>query len=334
MLIDNFKEDTIRYAGDAATLASFQAAVNGEIPKPYIDWMDSLPYYIELDNYILVHAGLNFETKFPLEDEVEMIWIRDWYTEIDQSWLEHRIIVHGHTPVPLLDIKKSSKRLAEIPAISIDAGCVFHSIGFGRLVAFNLDTKEVIYEHNIDIVKKEKPTERILPNEDHPLSLTIKKPATTKVLYFDIDGTFLDYDDLPKLALLNGQLEAILKKSAFDYIACMSGWSDIFSDPVMKLDTIEKRKEALYQMLEPLFPDKEWFLEKVILITDTDHRCKYIDLNIDWYYVDDWADEFMAKAHGAEVFEREKGNRILLCDQRGDGKDVLAWLEREIKISE
>ena len=326
MLIDHFKKDTIRYGGDAATLASFQATVNEEIPKSYIDWMASLPYYMELEDYLLVHAGLNFKAEFPLEDKVEMIWIRDWYREIDRSWLGDRIVVHGHTPTPVLEIHKSIKRLADIPAIGLDGGCVFDRIGFGQLVALNLDTKELTLEPNIDIVSKSKIPAAILPNEENPLSLKIKKPATTKVLYFDIDGVLLDYDDQPKPSLLNGQLEKALKRSGFNYLACVSGWVDIFSDPVMKLNSLDKRKEALYKLLEPLFPDKAWFLEKIILISDTDHRCSYIDLNIDWYYVDDWAVEFMSKAHGAEVFEREKGRRVLLCDHRGDGTDVLEWI--------
>lgn len=147
-------------------------------------------------------------------------------------------------------------------------------------------------------------------------------------MYFDIDGTFLDYDDAPKTALLKGQLELILKKSNFDFIACVNGWVDIFAAEVMQLNSLEERKEAMYRKLQPLFPDKKWFMEKIILISDTDNRCKYIDLKIDWYYVDDWADKFFTEAHGIDFFQREKGNRIFLCDHKGNGKDVLEWLRK------
>ena len=74
-----------------------------------------------------------------------------------------------------------------------------------------------------------------------------------KVLYFDIDGTFLDYDDAPKVALINGLLEFILKKADFDFIACVSGWVDIFAAKVMELNSLQERKEAMYRKLQPLF---------------------------------------------------------------------------------
>ena len=136
----------------------------------------------------------------------------------------------------------------------------------------------------------------------------------------------MDYEDQPKLALLNGQLEKALKKANFDHLACVSGWVDIFAEEVMKLETLEKRKEALYELLKPLFPDKNWFLEKLVLIQDTDNRCSHIDLNIDWFYVDDWADKFFIEAQNKRHFQKEKDKRILLCDHQNDGSDILSWL--------
>lgn len=121
-------------------------------------------------------------------------------------------------------------------------------------------------------------------------------------------------------------MENVLKKSNFEFIACVSGWVDIFASEVMKLNTLDKRKEAMYRKLAPIFPDKKWFMEKIILIPDTDNRCKYIDLNSDWYYVDDWADKFFTDVHGEVFYKKEKDNRILLCDHRSDGEDVLNWL--------
>jgi len=67
-------------------------------------------------------------------------------------------------------------------------------------------------------------------------------------------------------------------------------------------------------------------MEKIILVRDTDFRCKSIDINADWYYVDDWADKFFIEIHGEDFYKKEKGNRILLCDHTSDGKDILEWL--------
>jgi len=73
-----------------------------------------------------------------------------WYEVIDKQWLDNRIIVHGHTPTRQLVIKRSIKELEDIPALDIDAGCVFEGFGFGHLCALNLDTKEVIFQRNIE----------------------------------------------------------------------------------------------------------------------------------------------------------------------------------------
>lgn len=136
--------------GYTETIASFGTLDIDKIPKSYIEWMKGLDFYLEVDQYILVHAGLDFSSQNPFKNRREMIWIRDWYEEIDREWLGDRIIVHGHTPVRQLEIKNSIGQLAEIPAIDIDNGCPFESVGFGNLCAFELGTQAFTFQANID----------------------------------------------------------------------------------------------------------------------------------------------------------------------------------------
>lgn len=152
MLLDAYRSTDIQYGMDQAMLSSFQVTSVKSIPDKYIQWMDALPYYFNLDDYILVHAGLNFKGLSPFENEADMIWIRYWYDDINEQWLGGRIVVHGHTPIAKMDIKKSIHELDEIPAIDIDAGCVFKSIHLGYLCALNLDTKQLTFERNMDVV--------------------------------------------------------------------------------------------------------------------------------------------------------------------------------------
>ena len=43
-----------------------------------LNFIEIFQYIIELEDYILVHAGLNFRDEDPLSDYTAMLWIRDW----------------------------------------------------------------------------------------------------------------------------------------------------------------------------------------------------------------------------------------------------------------
>lgn len=150
MLIDHLVKPGPWYNGLAETIHSFGVSHNKDIPKNYIHWMDQLDYFVVLDDFILVHAGLNFNKEAPLEDLSSMIWMRYWYDQIDKDWLGDRIIVHGHTPTKQLDIIRSLKELVEIPALNIDAGCVFQSFGLGHLCALNLDDLQFTFQARLE----------------------------------------------------------------------------------------------------------------------------------------------------------------------------------------
>ncbi len=101
MLIDYYDEAVekkLKGVGDARLLESFGISNIKDMPIDYVDWCRKLPLYHLTENYILVHAGLNFSHQDPLADEVDIIWIRNWYVQINKEWLGNRIIIHGHTP--------------------------------------------------------------------------------------------------------------------------------------------------------------------------------------------------------------------------------------------
>jgi len=131
--------------GGRETLASFEATEIGTVPYQYMEWMHKLPHFIEVDNYILVHAGLNFKVNDPLDDKQGMLWSRHWYHEIRKDWLRGRIIVHGHTPINQNEVKASLSILDEILALNIDNGCVYDRPGQGQLCVFNMDTRELLF---------------------------------------------------------------------------------------------------------------------------------------------------------------------------------------------
>lgn len=116
-----------------------------------MEWMNKLLYYHETPSYILVHAGLDFlSDNGPFADEEEMLWVRYWYGDIDREWLGDRIIVHGHTPAKMLEVKQEIRYLDNTQVVCIDTGCSQQVEGMGYLTVFNLDTKKAEFVRRID----------------------------------------------------------------------------------------------------------------------------------------------------------------------------------------
>jgi len=140
------------YNGGDTTMLSFGRRSVSEIPEPYMTWLNALPYYLEVENYILVHAGFKFDMPNPFEEKTAMLWQRDWYDRINYDWLGERIIIHGHTPISKLGIQDMVKYVKKRPVIDIDNGCVFgarHS-GMGRLCALELNSLQPHFQKCID----------------------------------------------------------------------------------------------------------------------------------------------------------------------------------------
>lgn len=119
------------------------------IPKEYIGFLKMLPLYIETEDFFFVHAGVNPGKEDPLEDVESLLWTRS--EERDEEILGDRILVHGHTPVPLEFIKHAVVSRDEKKVINLDGGCVMNiRPDLGNLVALDLDTFRLHIERNCD----------------------------------------------------------------------------------------------------------------------------------------------------------------------------------------
>ena len=150
---DKRAKSTWRSAGAASTKKSYQTPDNpeGTIDPVHIFWLNELPYYYLLDDYVLVHAGLNFRRRNPLKGKRAMLNRRNWYRHIDYDWLGDRKIVHGHTPLKRLQIEAQlHPRRRAYPVFDIDAGCFHTKPGMGYLTAFNLDERTFSFVPNLD----------------------------------------------------------------------------------------------------------------------------------------------------------------------------------------
>ena len=120
-----------------------------DIPNKYIHFMENLPHFFDVDDYILVHAGLNFRTKEPLSDIESMMWIRNWYDSIDADFVKEKYIIHGHTPTSKTEITHQFENLEKDRILNIDNGCTYPRPGLNQLCAFDLTDKKLTFVPNI-----------------------------------------------------------------------------------------------------------------------------------------------------------------------------------------
>jgi serine/threonine protein phosphatase 1 len=144
---NHLKKEWYKYGGKE-TLASFGVSDVHDIPVSYIEWMRNLEYYITLDSFILVHAGMNFEIEDPFADKHSMLWVKDFKVNRDKSG--NRKIIHGHTPVSL-DFIELLRTSGSFDFIDLDNGVYYRDKeGFGNLVALELTTMELKVQNNVD----------------------------------------------------------------------------------------------------------------------------------------------------------------------------------------
>ena len=137
------------------------------IPEKHLNFLQSLPTLIELDDYVLVHAGLKFNedsndrlakmfypemSDLKITDAIsqtcdeDRMWIREYI--YDASLVNNKYLVTGHTPIPLEALIEQSLKFDHF---MIDGGCVYGAkYGYGNLIALNLDTFEINYTRCID----------------------------------------------------------------------------------------------------------------------------------------------------------------------------------------
>ena len=122
----------------------------GEFPRRYLDYFSSLPLFIELNDYWLVHAGFNFNLPgdAPWQDAHSMMYIREM--AYDEKRAKGKTIVHGHTPTPIQEIEKALS--LSHPIVPLDNGCVYYGQrpNQGHLLCLNLDSRELIKQVYID----------------------------------------------------------------------------------------------------------------------------------------------------------------------------------------
>ncbi|MFW5753327.1 MAG: metallophosphoesterase family protein [Marinilabiliaceae bacterium] len=131
--------------GGEHTLRSFGVSSPDEIEEKYQAFFAETEFYKTGQGFITVHAGLNFDAEDPFNDLESMLWIRGFHIDLD--FLNGRLLIHGHTPIPKEQILSQPLDAA----INIDGGCVYtFREDLGNLMALDLDQKRFLETGNID----------------------------------------------------------------------------------------------------------------------------------------------------------------------------------------
>ncbi|KAA3440463.1 metallophosphoesterase family protein [Rufibacter hautae] len=130
------------------TLDNFGVTYFKDIDSEYLSFIRSMPLMVVLDDYVLVHAGLDFSLHNPLLTSNHLL-LNTRHMQPTLAKLGERRLLHGHVPVPTSTIEKAITK--KRPAINLDAGCVFYrNTELGNLCAFNLDKVGLFTINNQD----------------------------------------------------------------------------------------------------------------------------------------------------------------------------------------
>lgn len=123
--------------------------IDKETKNKILDYIENLPYYIKLDNFLLVHGGFDiYDKENPKKNEITLeealkinnrettTWNRDFF-ESDKKITGYKTIV-GHTPT--LCFNKEDIIFKE-NTILIDCGCIFG----GKLACLRLEDMKEFY---------------------------------------------------------------------------------------------------------------------------------------------------------------------------------------------
>jgi serine/threonine protein phosphatase 1 len=123
--------------GGLLTLQSFGVENIREIDNGYLEFFNSLGYYLVSGNVIFVHAGFNDFAPDPFLDKQGMVW--ECRLSYQNPMLTGKTIIHGHRPKTISNVKRMLNEHS--PVIPIDTGCVYAmETGYGFLSALEVNS--------------------------------------------------------------------------------------------------------------------------------------------------------------------------------------------------
>ncbi len=119
-----------------------------QIPQEYLKFFRDLKMYAQTEGFFLCHGCFEGNRDEPKGNTDSMIWGRKNLEQAPR--IGDRILIHGHTPNPVSEIRKQiDDPISRV--INLDAGCVYkENKSLGHLAALDLDSMELFIVKNSD----------------------------------------------------------------------------------------------------------------------------------------------------------------------------------------
>lgn len=146
-------------SGGQPTLTSYPTT---EALLEHVDWLKTLPLYLDLGDVFLVHAGLDPQKAIAQQTQMDLCWIRDVFHSQVSSFFPDKRIITGHTITFTLPGVKPGE-IAQGPGwLDIDTGAYHPKSGW--LTAVDIDYGLVYQVNTITRAKRMTTLESVAVN--------------------------------------------------------------------------------------------------------------------------------------------------------------------------
>ena len=113
----------------------------------FLPFIKHLPFYYELEEFILVHAGFNIDIASPFTDYDTMLWTKGF--KGNRLRTKGKRVIIGHVPVGIQKVYRSVGQKKDL--IYLDNGCVYPNKHFmGCLICLDLTNWRLIPQRNVE----------------------------------------------------------------------------------------------------------------------------------------------------------------------------------------
>ncbi|WP_373535273.1 metallophosphoesterase family protein [Microcoleus sp.] len=158
------------YSGGEATVASYKET--GMMPYKHLDWLRSLPTYIDLGDIWLVHAGVHPAMPINEQSSEQLCWIRKEFHTISKPYFPNKLIITGHTITFTFEGVRPGELVRGQGWLDIDTGAYHPKSGW--LTGFDLNYRRVyqvnVFNNQVRIVPFDEVVRQLKPQIVFPKS--------------------------------------------------------------------------------------------------------------------------------------------------------------------